>query len=457
MTDLDIGTAMLIIQLARDDIYGLGGNDSGSGGSGGGDEGDGSLTDLEFALAEQEREFMEYWTDYGDARVAPLARVASGSAGASGLGQGASGTVASGSGLPTSLAASSSSSSSSRASTSTPVSGTLTTPYIPVRDEDDEDEVFGGHHSHDGIGFYRALSRPVRVGCLSDSSTPYPSSPTERSVVFPILEELLSPASSSPPLQFPTNDSQSEDNYAAIYDHEPELSVVVPVEPSVECFFCKDLCPSSSTFSTVCDHHVCRSCITRNIEICMRDETAYPPKCCDQKIPLIEIVNIIQDASLKEKYKAKCTEYETPIRNRVYCFKCADFLGSKVANSTGPSSSLSSSLSLSHPPVLFPTIRSIMYCTECSTATCTSCKQNSHLGQPCQETPSEAALKRLAIERGWQTCPDCQAIVELFYGCYHIKCRCTTEFCYLCAKKWKGCNCDNFDEDRLVALGAQVQ
>ena len=60
MTDLDIQTAQLIIQLAREDIYGLDGAPD-----------DSLLSDLEFALAAQEQEFMQHWTNYGDAQFTP--------------------------------------------------------------------------------------------------------------------------------------------------------------------------------------------------------------------------------------------------------------------------------------------------------------------------------------------------------------------------------------------------
>jgi hypothetical protein len=60
MTDLDIQTAQLIIQLAREDIYGLDGSPD-----------DALVSDLEFALAAQEQEFMQHWTGYGDAQFTP--------------------------------------------------------------------------------------------------------------------------------------------------------------------------------------------------------------------------------------------------------------------------------------------------------------------------------------------------------------------------------------------------
>ncbi|KAM6491016.1 hypothetical protein JOM56_013255 [Amanita muscaria] len=61
MDDLDIQTAQLIIQLARDDLYQL--DDNASSGN------NQDVSDLELALAEQEREFMEHWTGYGGTQI----------------------------------------------------------------------------------------------------------------------------------------------------------------------------------------------------------------------------------------------------------------------------------------------------------------------------------------------------------------------------------------------------
>lgn len=46
-------------------------------------------------------------------------------------------------------------------------------------------------------------------------------------------------------------------------------------------------------------------------------------------------------------------------------------------------------------------------------------------------------------------------MVELNKGCYHMTCRCKTEFCYLCRARWKTCRCTQWDEGRLVAAAEQ--
>ena len=48
--------------------------------------------------------------------------------------------------------------------------------------------------------------------------------------------------------------------------------------------------------------------------------------------------------------------------------------------------------------------------------------------------------------------------MELTHGCYHITCRCSKQFCYLCAETWKNCTCPQWDERRLlVTARARVE
>jgi len=197
----------------------------------------------------------------------------------------------------------------------------------------------------------------------------------------------------------------------------------------------------STTINTRCDHRLCQTCITRLIELCVKDETAYPPKCCDNKLLTDDIQSLAIDATLHRRYETKVHEYETPIRARVYCHRCGEFMDSNSSMvMTGASTSTGT------------VIHSSKYCATCLVRTCISCKQASHPMRPCQQTPEELALKNLAKVKGWQTCPDCNTVVELEAGCYHIACRCTAQFCYLCAAKWKECNCPAFEEGWLLAM-----
>jgi hypothetical protein len=59
------------------------------------------------------------------------------------------------------------------------------------------------------------------------------------------------------------------------------------------------------------------------------------------------------------------------------------------------------------------------YCTSCETETCCHCKQWFHTGE-CEEDTGLNAVIELAAAQGWQRCPQCKAMVELRFGCYHM-------------------------------------
>ena len=91
-------------------------------------------------------------------------------------------------------------------------------------------------------------------------------------------------------------------------------------------------------------------------------------------------------------------------------------------------------------------------CPTCLITVCTHCRKHAHpLRFFCQQEDETGALQGLLEQNKWQRCPNCRAVVELNQGCYHITCRCRSQFCYLCSAPWKTCNCRQWDERMLVA------
>jgi len=117
----------------------------------------------------------------------------------------------------------------------------------------------------------------------------------------------------------------------------------------------------------------------------------------------------------------------------VYCTNstCSDFLG--ASNET----------------------RRNMHCRQCNTLVCSSCRNTAHPNKACAENIAVLAVRALAAEKHWQTCPGCHEVVELSQGCFHMTCRCRTSFCYLCAALWKNCTCRQWDEERIEYAAEQ--
>lgn len=136
------------------------------------------------------------------------------------------------------------------------------------------------------------------------------------------------------------------------------------------------------------------------------------------------------------QFNNKAREFGTLATHRVYCANptCSHFLGSSETATK--------------------TRTNIMHCPKCPSSTCTLCKQPSHPNKGCSENTALIALRALAAEQHWQTCPQCKAIIELKHGCFHMTCNCRMQFCYLCAAPWKNCQCPQWEETGLLDTAA---
>jgi len=164
------------------------------------------------------------------------------------------------------------------------------------------------------------------------------------------------------------------------------------------------------------------------VEHFTKDESLFPLRCCQSPIPVSDVIPFIS-ATLKSLFLAKHAEFSVLSKDRIYCVipTCSTFLGSSQGLAT-----------------------SAVQCPRCHQSTCPRCKQAAHEEEDCTVNTSTIQLRALARQLGWQTCPGCHTLVELQVGCYHMTCRCRTQFCYLCAVPWKGCTCPQWEERRLL-------
>jgi len=192
----------------------------------------------------------------------------------------------------------------------------------------------------------------------------------------------------------------------------------------------------SNALHAPCGHYYCKGCAVELVQAFTRDESLFPLRCCQTAIPANYILPFIP-LRLKITFDAKNAEWSVLAKDRIYCCSqtCSAFLGSSVekgrlvgVNCTAPG---------------------------CRTSTCPRCKQVAHPNElDCSANKATDEVRALARQEGWQTCPGCHTVVELDVGCYHMTCRCRTQFCYLCAMPWKRCTCPQWDERRLLATAA---
>jgi hypothetical protein len=196
-----------------------------------------------------------------------------------------------------------------------------------------------------------------------------------------------------------------------------------------QCVICRDNTPSQDAIKVPCGHFYDRECAVDLFQAAMKDETLFPPKCCRQSIPLDSVMEHLP-VDFWRRFVQREREYLTS--DRLYCPNkaCSNFLGSATPLE----------------------LRGSVTCDLCLTVACSACKDIDHAWyEPCQTDATARQVLELAKEEGWQRCPGCRHIIQLDTGCYHMRCTCKSEFCYLCAETWKRCTCPQWEEARLIA------
>ncbi len=170
------------------------------------------------------------------------------------------------------------------------------------------------------------------------------------------------------------------------------------------------------------------------------DESLFPPRCCSRPIGY-DLFNALIPLDVWKAFERASQEFSVVAKDRIYCPRptCSKFLGSGKA------------------------LPRTTACPTCQISVCTHCRKRAHPHRLfCEQEDETGALQGLLQQNKWQRCPNCRAVVELNQGCYHITCRCRSQFCYLCSAPWKTCSCRQWDERMLLVeaerrVAAQVQ
>ncbi|KAG1888519.1 hypothetical protein F4604DRAFT_956255 [Suillus subluteus] len=197
-----------------------------------------------------------------------------------------------------------------------------------------------------------------------------------------------------------------------------------------DCVICQDPIFGAEVRAP-CGHFYDIDCITNLFQSATRDESLYPPRCCRQNIPLPQVRSHLTQEVLAE-FTLKAQEFGT--MKRVYCVApaCSRFLG----------------------PLHEGFFTKVFTCPSltCTTTTCGKCRgRYEGYTHSCTTDAETEQVLTLSQASGWARCPGCAQMIELNMGCFHMTCRCRTEFCYLCKALWKSCRCPQWDEARLLA------
>ncbi|KAE9378172.1 hypothetical protein N431DRAFT_174352 [Stipitochalara longipes BDJ] len=211
------------------------------------------------------------------------------------------------------------------------------------------------------------------------------------------------------------------------------------IEMQQECSVCGEETDISDGIILPCSDFFCARCLNRWFRTACESEGSFPPQCCGQRTPLGGRAEILLNPDTLTLYKEKRLEFETEAAKRVYCHKCSAFIYKSI----------------------FDLQSHQIFCGKCRAFTCLSCKAKSHSGR-CQLNLADQQVIDLAYAQGWRQC-HCGYLVDRSAGCNHMTCKCGRQFCFLCGKQWRTCNCpysgparNDAPHQRMEVLGQPV-
>lgn len=165
-------------------------------------------------------------------------------------------------------------------------------------------------------------------------------------------------------------------------------------QPSLPCVSCGDATTKDDLMVDRCDHKYCTHCINELFTLCSKDESLFPPRCCQNKITLEQAERFLE-VYVYKGFEQKYEEFSTS--NRVYCFKsdCRTFISPN--NIDGERAT----------------------CATCLETTCAVCQAAMHDGD-CPHDPAVQSMMKASADAGFRQCYNCKRMIELEHGCFHM-------------------------------------
>lgn len=92
---------------------------------------------------------------------------------------------------------------------------------------------------------------------------------------------------------------------------DPKGTLTTAVEeanPNGECISCFDEFPKWNLVHLKCSHDYCKPCLREVVFTAMKNEAAFPPKCCLTEIPLKTVLVSLENKQ-RDEYREKSAEY----------------------------------------------------------------------------------------------------------------------------------------------------
>ena len=205
---------------------------------------------------------------------------------------------------------------------------------------------------------------------------------------------------SSVPMSQP---STAGDSSAQTLKETASETLIEVSSSTADCASCSDHLDTDKLVKAACEHHYCKDCFSQFIEANLQQHDGFPPKCCKIPIPFRTVAGNVS-ATIYSRYSARQAE----IKNATALYCGVQHCGVKIKEDR------------------IEGVRAT--CVACRRDTCTLCRgefpervNGRNVGHACKKDKAHEQVLAIAKEEGWQTCYHCGNLVELNFGCHHMR------------------------------------
>ena len=173
---------------------------------------------------------------------------------------------------------------------------------------------------------------------------------------------------------------------------------------SADCISCSDRLTIDELIKASCEHYYCKECFGQFIEASLQTHDGFPPKCCKIPVAFLTVAENVS-AAVFNSYSARQAE----IKNATALYCGVQTCGVRIEEAR------------------IDGIRAT--CMACWRDTCTQCRgefprkvDGKNVGHVCKKDEAREKVLALAKDEGWQACYQCGNMVELNFGCHHMRC-----------------------------------
>lgn len=189
--------------------------------------------------------------------------------------------------------------------------------------------------------------------------------------------------------------------------NDPAFLVNAQIEPidantSRETLLRRPTCTSCDSkhdaisFTAPCKHSYCDECLVSYVKSALEPDGILPPLCCNLPITLQSARAYLHN-NLVKRYEEKLAEIVSACLLLCAQSSCCVVIAPERIN------------------------KGLGQCLACNNCTCTRCRLQEHRGKPCPTDAEQEELMKLAKEQRWQVCYRCNNMIELDFGCNHMK------------------------------------